>query len=200
LKNILIGEVWLASGQSNMEMPLNGFWNNPIFKANETIAMAGQNKGMRFVTIPKTAAMTPQETVKGTWKECNSENAPWFSATAYHFAQMLYRTLNVPVGIIVSSWGGTRVEGWFNREILESYPDIDLSEKAINELNPMARPMLMYNAMIHPLIHYTIKDLSGIKVNQMWGNMMYMPSDLPTWSICGEKIGDWAICLFITSK
>ncbi|WP_129594527.1 sialate O-acetylesterase [Seramator thermalis] len=157
LKNILIGEVWLASGQSNMEMPLNGFWNNLILKANETIAMAGQNKGMRFVTIPKTAAMTPQETVKGTWKECNSENAPWFSATAYHFAQMLYRTLNVPVGIIVSSWGGTRVEGWINREILETYPDIDLSEKAINELNPMARPMLMYNAMIHPLIHYTIK-------------------------------------------
>jgi sialate O-acetylesterase len=73
LNNILIGEVWLASGQSNMEMPLNGFWNNPILKANETITLSGQNRGMRFVTIPKTAAMTPQETVKGTWKECNSE-------------------------------------------------------------------------------------------------------------------------------
>ncbi|MGB4567584.1 MAG: sialate O-acetylesterase, partial [Dysgonamonadaceae bacterium] len=111
LNNILIGEVWLASGQSNMEMPLNGFWNNPVLKANETIAMAGQNKGIRFVTIPKTAALVPQETVKGMWQACTPENAPGFSATAYHFAQTLYRALNIPIGIIVSSWGGSRVEG-----------------------------------------------------------------------------------------
>jgi len=53
LNNILIGEVWLASGQSNMEMPLNGFWNNPVKDANKTIALSGNNKGIRFVTIPK---------------------------------------------------------------------------------------------------------------------------------------------------
>lgn len=157
LNNVLIGEVWLASGQSNMEMPLNGFRNNPILKANETIAMAGQNEGIRFVTIPKTAAMEPQETAKGMWQECTPENAPGFSATAYYFAQTLYRALHVPVGIIVSSWGGSRVESWTSREILETYPDVDLSEKAINSLNPMYRPMLMYNGMIHPLIHYTIR-------------------------------------------
>lgn len=157
LNNILVGEVWFASGQSNMEMPLNGFWNNPVLKANETIAMAGQNEGIRFVTIPKTAAMEPQETVKGMWQECTPENAPGFSATAYYFALTLYRALHVPVGIIVSSWGGSRVESWTSREILETYPDVDLSEKAINSLNPMFRPMLMYNGMIHPLIHYTIR-------------------------------------------
>ncbi len=157
LNNVLIGEVWFASGQSNMEMPLNGFWNNPVLKANETIAMAGQNKGIRFVTIPKTAAMEPQETVKGMWQECNSENAPGFSATAYHFAQTLYCALNVPVGIIVSSWGGSKVESWTSREILATYPDVDISEKAINNIRPMSRPLVMYNAMIHPLIHYTIK-------------------------------------------
>jgi sialate O-acetylesterase len=114
---VLIGEVWLASGQSNMEMPLNGFWNNPVLKANETIAMAGQNEGIRFVTIPKTAAMEPRETVKGKWQACTPENAQGFSATAYHFAQTLYQTLNVPIGIIVSSWGGSRVEGWTSRLI-----------------------------------------------------------------------------------
>lgn len=157
LSNVLIGEVWLASGQSNMEMPLNGFWNNPIMDANETIALSGQNKGIRFVTIPKTAAMTPQETVAGSWKESTPENAAWFSATAYHFAKMLYDVLDVPVGIIVSSWGGTRVEGWTSREILETYPDVDLDEKAIEALNPMARPLLMYNAMIKPLTNYTVK-------------------------------------------
>ena len=157
LNNVLIGEVWLASGQSNMEMPLNGFWNNPIMDANETIANSGRNKGIRFVTIPKVASMTPQETVKGMWKESNMETVEEFSATAYHFAETLYKSLNVPIGIIVSSWGGTRVEGWTNREILETYPDIDLDEQAIEALNPMARPMLMYNAMIHPLTNYTLK-------------------------------------------
>lgn len=157
LSNVLIGEVWLASGQSNMEMPLNGFWNNPIKDANETIALSGRNKGIRFATIEKTEALTPQETVAGSWKESNPENAPWFSATAYHFATMLYDVLNVPVGIIVSSWGGTKVEGWTGREILETYPDIDLDEKAIEALNPMSRPLVMYNAMIKPLTNYTIK-------------------------------------------
>lgn len=157
LKNVLIGEVWFASGQSNMEMPLNGFWYNPILHANETIALAGNNKGIRVAMIPKTPAMEPQETVPGIWKESTPENAQWFSATAYHFASTLYRTLNVPVGLIVSSWGGSRVEGWTNREILETYPDSDLSEKAINDMHPMHRPMLMYNGMIKPLVNYTIK-------------------------------------------
>ena len=80
--------------------------------------------------------MTPQETVTGSWKESTPENSAWFSATAYHFAKMLYDVLDVPVGIIVSSWGGTRVEGWTSREILETYPDIDLDEKAIESIKP----------------------------------------------------------------
>ncbi len=157
LNNVLIGEVWFASGQSNMEMPLNGFWNNPIMNANETIALSGKNKGIRFATIPKTAATTPQETVAGSWKESTPENSAGFSATAYHFAKMLYDVLDVPVGVIVSSWGGTKVEGWTSREVLETYPDVDLDEKAIEALHPMSRPLLMYNAMIKPLTNYTIK-------------------------------------------
>ena len=156
LNNVLIGEVWLASGQSNMEMPLNGFWNNPIMNANEDIALSAQNKGIRFASVPLTEAREPQETVKGIWKECNPTNAAGFSATAYHFAQSLYQSLNIPIGIIASSWGGTRVEGWTNREILETYPDVNLDNKAIDEMHPSARPMVMYNAMIYPLKNYTI--------------------------------------------
>lgn len=200
LNNVLIGEVWFASGQSNMEMPLNGFWNNPIFKANETIAMAGQNEGIRFVTIPKTAAMEPQETVKGKWQECTPENAPGFSATAYYFAQTLYRALHVPVGIIVSSWGGSRVESWTSREILETYPDVDLSEKAINDLHPMSRPMLMYNAMIHPLIHYTIKGFIWYQGESNVGYHDVYAERLANMVNLWQRIGDWAICRFIMLK
>ncbi len=157
LSNVLIGEVWLASGQSNMEMPLKGFYNNPIMGANETIANSAKNKGIRFVTIPKVASMTAKDTVEGKWKESNPKNAADFSATAYHFAQTLTNSLNVPIGIIVSSWGGTRVEGWLNREILETYPDVNLDEEVVNAMSSSSRPMVMYNGMIHPLINYTIK-------------------------------------------
>lgn len=159
LNNVLIGEVWLASGQSNMAMTLNGFANNPIRSANETIAMAGQNKGIRFVTVQRKQALFPQEIAEGIWQECTATNAPGFSAAAYYFAQTLYRALNVPVGIIVSAWGGSRVEGWTSRELLETYPEVDLSENVINKLVPSKKPMVMYNAMIYPITKYTIKGI-----------------------------------------
>ena len=157
LKNILIGEVWLASGQSNMEMPLNGFWNCPIKGANETITLSGKNKGIRFATVPKTPAYEPQETVAGKWMESNPNNSAWFSATAYHFAQTLYHSLDVPVGIIVCSWGGSRVESWTNRQLLETYPDIDLTKKGIENEQEWKRPLVMYNGMLKPLTNFTIK-------------------------------------------
>lgn len=157
LNNVLIGEVWFASGQSNMNRTLNGATSNPVLGANETIAFSGKNKGIRIATVPRTASMKPQETAKGTWKESNPENAADFSATAYYFAETLYQSLNVPIGIVASSWGGTTVEGWTSREILKTYPDVDLDEKAIEALSSAKQPMVMYNAMIHPLKNYTIK-------------------------------------------
>ncbi|WP_352422824.1 sialate O-acetylesterase [Proteiniphilum sp.] len=179
LKDILIGEVWLASGQSNMEMPLQGFNNNPILGANETIAFSGQYPAIRFVTIPKTPSFEPLESVEGRWQVCNPANSPGFSATAFFFAETLHRSLNVPVGIIVSSWGGTKVEGWTSREILETYPDVDLNEEAVNKLHPMARPLLMYNGMIHPLTHYIVKGFiwyqgeSNVGAHQVYAERLY---------------------------
>ena len=157
LNNILIGEVWFASGQSNMEMPLHGFWNCPVQEGNETIAKSGLRPGIRFATIPKTAAYEPQETVSGKWMESAPDNAQWFSAAAYHFAQTMQDVLNVPIGIIVSSWGGSRVECWMNREILETYTDIDMSRKGIEEAQEWMRPSVMYYGMIKPLTNFTIK-------------------------------------------
>lgn len=157
LRDILIGEVWLASGQSNMEMPLNGFRNNPIMDANGTIALSGQYPAIRFVTIPKKQSFEPMESVEGRWQVCNAANSPGFSATAFFFAETLHRSLNVPVGIIVSAWGGSRVEAWINKEILATYPDVDLNPETVNKLNSSGRPLLMYNAMIHPLQNYVVK-------------------------------------------
>ncbi|KAA6342820.1 hypothetical protein EZS27_009457 [termite gut metagenome] len=159
LNNILIGEVWFCSGQSNMEMPLNGFSSNPILGANDDIANASRHKGIRFATVPKTSAVTPQETCKGKWQVCNPENAQWFSAVGFYFATSLSQILDVPVGIINCSWGGSRVEGWLSERILRNYPDINLKDAGQkNEQVPEAgQPMIMYNGMLKPLQNYTIK-------------------------------------------
>ncbi len=157
LNHILIGEVWFCSGQSNMEMPLNGFFNCPISGANHTIATAGNHPAIRFATIPKTAALTPQESCAGKWVENNPANAQWFSATAYHFATLLQSVLNVPVGIIHCSWGGSTVEGWLPEKILAQYPDVDLSQAGSKEGTEWLQPMIMYNGMLKPLQNYTVR-------------------------------------------
>ncbi len=158
LNNILIGEVWFASGQSNMEMPLKGFLNCPVTKSNEIITYAGENKNkIRFATIPRTPSYTLQDEVKGKWKECNSQNAPDFSATAFFFAKNINRALDVPVGIINCSWGGSRVESWLPKDILQNYKDIDLSKTGIEKVIDYKRPLLMYNGMLHALTSYTIR-------------------------------------------
>jgi sialate O-acetylesterase len=158
IRNILVGEVWFASGQSNMEMPMNGFTSCPVTNSNQIVAEAGKYAGrFRFVTVPRIASRTPRDTVPATWKDCSPKNARWFSATAYFFGTNLVETLNVPVGIINCSWGGSRVESWLPEDILKGYPDIDLSDEGIRKEVEYKRPLLMYNGMLHPLEGYTVK-------------------------------------------
>jgi sialate O-acetylesterase len=156
LKNILIGEVWFCSGQSNMEMPLNGFGGCPILNANNLIADA-PNHVIRMATIEKKAALTPQPYANGEWKTATPDNAQWFSATAYNFALGLQRTLQVPIGIINCSWGGSHVEGWLPKEILQGYPDIDISKAGSKQGLEYDQPMIMYNGMLAALTNYTVK-------------------------------------------
>jgi len=163
LSNVLIGEVWFCSGQSNMEMPLNGFWSCPVEGANEEIATSSEWAGrIRMATVPKTGRTDVQEWVSGCkWMVPSPDTAPWVSASAWYFAKMLTRTLQVPVGVIVCAWGGSRVEGWTPREILATYPDIKLEDELRRGWNGQWweywTPLIMYNGMFHPLRHYTIK-------------------------------------------
>lgn len=158
VKNVLIGEVWFCSGQSNMEMPVHGFSNCPLMDANETVATANRYKGkLRTVKIGKGTPVTPQDTCTGKWDECTPETAFWFTAVGFHFAASIHAALDVPVGIINSSWGGSTVEGWLDRETLETYPDVDLSAAGNPKVHPMYQPMIMYNGMIKPLVNYTIR-------------------------------------------
>lgn len=154
ISNILVGEVWFCSGQSNMEMPLRGFWNCPVEHSNETIATANRyRKSIRVATVAKKDALTPQTDVPVRWDECTTAAAPEFSACGYYFAQTLTDLLDVPVGIINCSWGGSCVEGWLPKEILETYPD---GLTPIDDTD-YHRKMVMYNGMLRPLAGYSIK-------------------------------------------
>lgn len=123
LHDVLVGEVWLASGQSNMEMPLKG-WppNDPIDNSQREIAEADYGS-IRMFTVARNAAKMPVYEVSGSWMVCSPSNAPDFSATAYFFARRLYKELKVPVGVIHSSWGGTPAESWTSTPQLKTLED-----------------------------------------------------------------------------
>lgn len=158
ISNLLSGEVWLASGQSNMEMPLRGFWTQPVEGAAQAIAYAGNNPQIRFATIPKRASYIPQNDVETRWVVSNPQNAADFSALGYFFAESLSKMLNVPVGIISCAYGGSKVEGWIPREKLDTYPNWNVEkEKNDTSLNEWERINVMYNAMLNPVKGYTVK-------------------------------------------
>lgn len=169
LTDVLIGEVWFCSGQSNMEMPLNGFNCQPVEHSNETIAQAGRYKDkIHMLTVPKTAAATPQDTVSGSWNPCTPSVARWTSALAFFFAQELTDMLQVPVGIIVCAWGGSHVEGWLPQELLKKYKDIGAAQPEDPITYDWDKPLVMYNGMLHPLAGYTVR---GILWNQGESNV-----------------------------
>lgn len=116
LENVLLGEVWLASGQSNMEWPLARTDN-----AAAEIARADLDE-IRLFTVPNNTAAEPLEDCNGRWVVCSQETARSFSAVAYHFGRRLHNELMVPVGLIAADWGGTPAQAWTSPEALADFP------------------------------------------------------------------------------
>ncbi|RYZ26723.1 MAG: sialate O-acetylesterase [Chitinophagaceae bacterium] len=159
LKNILIGEVWLCSGQSNMEMPMKGFKGQPITGSNEAI-LKSTNRNIRVYTVPRGATTTAQENSKpSVWKEAAPEAISNFSATAYYFGKELNELLNTPIGLINVSYGGSPIESWMDTETLAGFPEIKLPLATDSIKSPNRTPTALYNAMLHPVIGYGIKGI-----------------------------------------
>ena len=119
IKDVLIGEVWLASGQSNMTFSLDGTENGAA-----EVAQANYPE-IRLFTVPRRIALSPQaNTLAAHWEICNSETAKSFSAVAYFFAREIQRRLNVPVGVVESAWPGTTIQTWIAPEVLRADPDL----------------------------------------------------------------------------
>lgn len=154
LENILLGEVWLCSGQSNMEMPVLGFPYQPIIGSAEALLQA-DNQNLRLFTVKKAPMATPQDSCSGNWEVANAESVGKFSAVGYFYARILQQKLNIPVGIICSSVGGTPIEAWMSSKSLDNFPES--FKKFTPETREQNRPTHLYNGMINPIINYTIK-------------------------------------------
>jgi sialate O-acetylesterase len=182
IAKVLVGEVWIASGQSNMEWPLSR-----SYQATNDIQNSA-NPNIRLFTVPKNKQTAPVDDVKSSWQECAPQSVPGFSAVAYYFARDLQKALDVPVGIIHTSWGGSPAEVWmseqiltgnpdYKKDVLDAYPaqeanyktalanwekDREAAQKegkTFSRPRPNApwRPAELYNGMIAPLIPYAIK-------------------------------------------
>ena len=156
LSNILIGEVWVCSGQSNMEMPMKGFRNEPIAGGPEAIA-SSTNPGIHCFTVTKASKAAPQDDCTGVWEIANPQTTPGFTAAGYFFGRLLNQTLNVPVGLIHTSWGGSRIEAWMTPNALKDIPEkpVPLSDADIKIQN--GTPTVLYNGMIYPILGYGIR-------------------------------------------
>lgn len=156
IENVMIGEVWIASGQSNMEMPMAGFVSQPVEGANRDIATS-KDSYMRVMTIEKVAESEPSNKVNSSgWQEATSESISTTSATAYYFARMLRAALDIPVGILVTSWGGTPINSWMSVENASKYEDCAKRDRNMAATQP-SRSGVLFNGMINPIVGYAAK-------------------------------------------
>lgn len=158
LRNVLVGEVWLCSGQSNMEMPVQGGRDCPVEHSAEIIVESAQYPDIRLFTVAIDGALKPKEDVRGSWCEASPATVRTFSAVGYLFGRNLHRALRVPVGIINSSCGGTWIETWFPVALQRRFADFDPASVPVREgQSGMTTAEILYNGMIHPLRRYAIK-------------------------------------------
>lgn len=156
LNNILIGEVWVCSGQSNMSMPMIGYKNQPIKDSNAELLLSN-NPNLRLFTVSRTAIRTPQDDCVGTWEVSSPQSASIFSAIGFEFGTILEQSLRVPVGIIHSSWGGTPIEAWISEDGLKTFPHAKVIPSSDTSQALPKDPASLYNGMIHPLLSYGIR-------------------------------------------
>jgi len=170
LKNILIGEVWLCSGQSNMEMSASWGIDN-----GEEEAKNATNPNIRFFTVPKLTATSPQNNLLGNWTESTPETMKYFSAIGYFFAKRLREDLkNVPIGLISSNWGGTPAEIWMPEEVVNNDPILLENAKKLNEQEYGPRqPGRAYNAMIYPIVGFKIAGTLWYQGESNVGSLVY---------------------------
>lgn len=157
LDNIMVGEVWLCSGQSNMEMQMKGFKQQPVEGTTEELLRCNDPQ-LRLFTVKRNPQLLPQTDVTGHWDEATAASVRDFSATAYYFGRALRSTLGVPVGLIVTSYGGSACEAWMKADWLKAFPKVKqtITEADVKKLHQRC-PTALYNGQLKPLVGYTMR-------------------------------------------
>lgn len=148
LTDVMIGEVWLCSGQSNMEMPLKGNVPKEPIEGSEAAIQSAHFPDIRMFTVEHNIGTLPQENMRGKWSVCSPETAGNFSAAAFFFGRKLHQSLDVPIGLIHSSWGGTPAESW---TALEELKNVSGFENIEEELDALINPLSAYNVWMDQL-------------------------------------------------
>ena len=156
IKNVLLGEVWLCGGQSNMEMSPRGFANQPLYNAAEE-TLDADYPYIRFFSIPRTFSVTPQAESKGSWKTVTPQSVETFSTVGFNFGKIIGKTLKMPVGLIGCYWGGSKVEAWMSEQALSPFQQVVIKDESLNYMRANTAPTLLYNGMLFPLARYVIK-------------------------------------------
>lgn len=160
INDILIGELWFCSGQSNMEMPVKGYTGQPVFGSHPYIVKAKENRQIRMFSVKNEWSKELKNDVSGEWMLHSSKNVGNFSAAAYFFGNLLEEQLDVPVGLINCSWSASKIESWMDHETLSNIEGIDLSVLNGEDFGyPNGTPTLLYNAMIHPFEGLAVKGI-----------------------------------------
>lgn len=156
LQDVLVGEVWFCSGQSNMEMPMAGFPRQAIAGA-EALIESSATPQIRLFRVARAAQVNPQDTLSGKWQAATPASVKPFSAVGYLYARLLQEKLKVPVGIISSAYGGTPIEAWMPSESLKGFASVKLPSTTNPPAQLKNQPTVLYNAMIHPAAGYGIR-------------------------------------------
>lgn len=165
LSDVMIGEVWVCSGQSNMEMPVKGFGSQYVEGSRDAILRSGAYRDkIRMFTVGRNSTTVLQDDCKGKWQQASISSTPDASAIAYFFAEYLTDAINIPVGILITDWGGSSIEAWMPEELtretlkkVKTQEQIDTQIAHRNKAGAQHGAALLYNGMINPIKGYNAK-------------------------------------------
>lgn len=160
INDVLIGEVWVCSGQSNMEMPVNGRGKVAVLNASELMIEA-KKYPIRLFHVPRSKTKQPSIESNATWQVADSLSVGDFSAVGYQFALELQQQLKVPIGVIQAAFGGTKVQAWMDSASIEKFPELKEERHKQQKKEEITKSGItaLYNAMINPIIGYKIKGV-----------------------------------------
>lgn len=184
ISDILVGEVWLCSGQSNMELRCN----DDLLDGGDALK-AARNNEIRFFQVENTHDIYPLSDCKGKWVVCDSSSLKNFSAVGYFFGSNLQKALKVPVGLISACWGATSIQPWMPKDAFENEKQLQEQSHFGTAWAPQGTSIL-YNAMIHPLTPYSI---SGVIWYQGESNALTIPEAKVYGSLLKNLIQSWRV-------